>query len=208
MQVAHSTDEGLTWSSFKLLLFEGVGAPQFKNNIYYMNVQPAGERLLAVFPAVLDDAGGVWVATSSDGEHWSRPLRVFASKVIDGRTDDHPAGLVLRAGSELAGDGQRAALYVLRGVNIDDRSSVGNKEYAEHVPPILCRYDFVCGAMGTTGLCGTSRGRPAGWPHPRGHPKREPRTAEASRRLKEEHPLNKSKSDVFGYIEENVHRAR
>ena len=182
VQVARSIDDGLTWSSFKLIEFGGGAAPvKAENNIYFINVQPGGAgKLLATFPAVLDGEAGVWLSTSADGWLWSRPSRLLASNVYTSwRTDDHPAGIVLAASTprsptpsgrrrgaaseakrqQRAPRGRQASLYVLRGAYVDDGSAKMRGRTAASAPPMLCRYDFDCASDAARHLCSSEMPR-------------------------------------------------
>lgn len=47
--------------------------------------------MVGLFPAVVEGKGGLYCAVSRAGVHWSRPLRILQSEVVDGtRTRDHP----------------------------------------------------------------------------------------------------------------------
>ena len=96
VQVATSADGVRRWSTFVQLTLEGYshGPGDAENNIYYWTVRvlPAHpDVLVAFFPAVIEHVGGIYMASSSDGVHWTRPTRLLHSPHdLHFRTRDYP----------------------------------------------------------------------------------------------------------------------
>lgn len=87
------------WSRWQSLRFVGgVTLGATSSNIYYFAVRTlrgdsdgAAEGLVAFFPAVLGEEGGLFASTSDDGLLWRAPRRLLPSPVLpEWRTPDYP----------------------------------------------------------------------------------------------------------------------
>lgn len=139
-QVAESFDDGKTWGKFRLVTF-GDYKLDVRNNIYFMLVErfttSAGdERFVAVFPAIIDYRGGIFVAFSLDGVDFTAPQRIMESAIFQGgRTPDHPADIRVQSlGDEMSGT--RVTVLVQHAVHIP--GVVGPKGVPPR--PYFCEY--------------------------------------------------------------------
>ena len=106
VQVASSADGVTGWTCFEQLQIDGVRAFDAEFNLYFWTVRTVrlgdgsgGRALLAIFPAVMEEVGGVYAALSSDGVAWSRPVRLLGAPEMNGRTDLWPVDGELPASS-------------------------------------------------------------------------------------------------------------
>ena len=101
------------WSTWRVLKIAGVTAGDVNDdNIYYLNVQVIEDRLVGLFPGVLNDRSGIYLTTSEDGIVWSKPRLVLPSTAYGPRVEDHPAAIF-----PPTADGD---LYVLGPINFLD----------------------------------------------------------------------------------------
>jgi hypothetical protein len=130
VQVSTSVDT-TKWSTFRLLEIKGVEHKQ-ENNVYFMAVstertKDGSERLWGIFPAAINNTGGVWISSSTNGFEWSFPTLFMKSNILDDwRTNDHPVSFIVRRKSIQS--------YILRYVRLD-------YEFEKGSSPILCKYE-------------------------------------------------------------------
>eukprot|EP00614_Pseudopedinella_elastica_P017514 CAMPEP_0172647190 /NCGR_PEP_ID=MMETSP1068-20121228/240623_1 /TAXON_ID=35684 /ORGANISM="Pseudopedinella elastica, Strain CCMP716" /LENGTH=277 /DNA_ID=CAMNT_0013461463 /DNA_START=2817 /DNA_END=3650 /DNA_ORIENTATION=- len=164
VQVARSEDEGLTWGGFR-----PVAMPDYKlrheNNLYFFVVDPVNDRadpekgatrLLALFPGVVSDVGGVYAASSQDGVNFTNPKLWLHSRKVGtaGRTPDYPVK-ALDSGAGSAGGGGRGGHHsaiVEHDIQLGDLaapaqpSSRGARQASGQASgqaaPYFCRYLF------------------------------------------------------------------
>lgn len=157
-QVAGSKDGGHSWSNFSLLDFDTVNIRE-ENNIYYVHVQnlhsgvyggdgdgesrASTDRLIGIYPAVIDGVGGIFASFGTDGVHWSRPELLLRTPIHSRRTLHHPAGVIEHR------DGA-VSVYVLEHIDLTERPWskkppwVSRAVWCNCAPPVrptLCRYD-------------------------------------------------------------------
>lgn len=187
VQVARSLDAGVTWGTFQLCELDGY-EQKGANNIYFFDVRSVSEppplllaterrertsgpqgrhgpaassaaTLLAMYPAVIDGEGGVYLSVGRDGSgvRWSRPQRLLPSLSFHSRTFDHPAGLMAHA------DGS-ASVFVLRSVDVTV-TTVNSEKTAPWGGKGFTNGECFCAGAPAPTLC--SYRVPGGEPHAR-----------------------------------------
>lgn len=66
MQFTESFDNGATWSKFQLINIQKYTLRK-ENNIYLFDVVARDDALIARYPAVFQDEGGIYQSESTDG---------------------------------------------------------------------------------------------------------------------------------------------
>ena len=118
------------------------------NNIYFFSARRFGHLLLGLYPAVIEDRGGIWCSTSDlSGEQWTRPLRVWESAIVtQTRTRDWPVEFSGLSSDDAAADAAVDAAADLRIViEHDVHISLGGPTYFKTLcinasVPRVCEY--------------------------------------------------------------------
>lgn len=138
VQMTSSADGVRDWSRWQLLEFEGGrgigGRGQAASNLYFFAVRAETVRLIAFFPTVVGNVGGLFASTSDDGVRWRTPHRLLASSVkAEYRTEDYPVD-----GSGMLTKGSSAtSLLVEVGVVLEHGPALRGCVR----PAFLCAYD-------------------------------------------------------------------
>ena len=126
---------------FQALEFEGYSRTQ-ENNIYFMAVEARGDRLVGLFPAVIDGRGGVFYSESSDGRRWTQPQLLMESETFGPRTDDYPVDGFVASATGLTFSVDHG-IVLEHGADVSQQAS----EKGECTPPHTCRYEVAASAL-------------------------------------------------------------
>ena len=85
----HPSDDPTQLAPFQSLVFDEYDTT-VDNNIYFLNVKASTDKLIGLFPAVIDKTGGIYYSESTDGVHWLKPHLVMGSQTFGVRNDDYP----------------------------------------------------------------------------------------------------------------------
>lgn len=89
-QTTTSDDGGRTWSSFQLIVIDGVGIEATTNIYTFLAVRFNATHLRARYPAVTPDGSGIWQTYSTDGVKFSSPSLLRSGHAHGPRVDLHP----------------------------------------------------------------------------------------------------------------------
>jgi hypothetical protein len=91
VQHTQSHDGGITWTNFQAIQLHNYTLDK-NNNIYLFDATVKNDTLVARFPAVFGEDGGIYQSASEDGLHWSQPKLIRSAQSYGERTTLHPIG--------------------------------------------------------------------------------------------------------------------